>query len=431
MLTSQISQRPPTFQINKLWAKNFRSIADTSLDLGRLTVLVGPNASGKSNLLDVLRFLKDALRFDLEAAISLRHGVGGVLRHEPQNDQASVEIGLIAGVRAPSIDTLYSVEYGFSIIVLGDGQYAVSAEYGTIWDHEGTIKVAEFRIEHGNLVSPMFLANPKQQSLFGNEDNTDFDRTELAFPILLRMMRRSTTRDLRDNDDLSTRLMYDGFAYLRRNLLDMRFYHIFPNTIRAPQELGSTFPLDEDARNLASVLRDMEKERPYDMVQLKEQLARLIPGISDVAVIPLGGYLVVRLKHKIGHNGSWCDLSQESDGTVRLLGLLTALHQRRSVSLIGIEEPELTVHPGALPILSDLLNAASRRSQVVITTHSPDFIDCVTDHRVVETLRIVEAVEGATTVTMVSDTKSEAVKKHLFSPGELHRMGELSSREQD
>ena len=61
------------FQINKVWAKNFRSISDTSVDLDRLTVLVGPNASGKSNLLDLLRFIKDALRFDLEAAISVRH----------------------------------------------------------------------------------------------------------------------------------------------------------------------------------------------------------------------------------------------------------------------------------------------------------------------------------------------------------------------
>ena len=52
------SRRLPGFQIERVWAKNFRSIADATLDLGPMTVLVGPNASGKSNLLDVLRFMK-------------------------------------------------------------------------------------------------------------------------------------------------------------------------------------------------------------------------------------------------------------------------------------------------------------------------------------------------------------------------------------
>ena len=132
-----------------------------------------------------------------------------------------------------------------------------------------------------------------------------------------------------------------------------------------------------------------------------------------------------------GRSGTWIDLSQESDGTVRLLGLLAALYQTRSLPLIGIEEPELTVHPGAMSQLADLLNEASRRSQVIVTTHSPDLIDCLTDYRTVESLRIVELVDGVTVVRRVADGQAEAVRKHLFSPGELHRMGELESpREQ-
>ncbi len=119
-------------------------------------------------------------------------------------------------------------------------------------------------------------------------------------------------------------------------------------------------------------------------------------------------------------------MSQESDGTVRLLGLLVALYQQRSLPLIGIEEPELTVHPGALAVLADLLNEAARRSQVIVTTHSPDFIDCVTNYKAVESLRIVELVKGVTTVWQVPDTQVKAVRENLFSPGELHRMGELA-----
>ncbi len=86
---------------------------------------------------------------------------------------------------------------------------------------------------------------------------------------------------------------------------------------------------------------------------------------------------------------------------------------------------QLTVHPGALAVWADLLNEATRRSQVIVTTHSPDLIDRVTDCRAVESLRIVELVDGVTTVGQVSRSQVEAVSQHLFAPGELHRMGEL------
>ena len=86
--------------------------------------------------------------------------------------------------------------------------------------------------------------------------------------------------------------------------------------------------------------------------------------------------------------------------------------------LVGIEEPELTVHPGALMVLADLLREASRRSQILVTTHSPDLIDRLP----VENLRVVNSDRGVTTVGPVSETQTEAVKQSLFSPGELHRM---------
>ncbi len=62
----------------------------------RLTVLVGPNASGKSNLLDILRFIKDALRFDLDAAISVRHDLAAIQRQELKGEPSEVELGLAA-----------------------------------------------------------------------------------------------------------------------------------------------------------------------------------------------------------------------------------------------------------------------------------------------------------------------------------------------
>ena len=214
-----------------------------------------------------------------------------------------------------------------------------------------------------------------------------------------------------------------------RYLLNMRFYHIFPNTIREPQPVQNERPMDEDAGNLASALRELDEKHPTYMSRLKKSLGRLVHGVSDVEVVSAGGYLVVRLKHDSAQGGVWLDLSQESDGTVRLLGLLVALYQYphlHDLPVIGIEEPELAVHPdNAMAALADLVYATSYRSQVIVTTHSPDFIDCVTNYRRVENLRIVELVDGVTKVGHVREAQKQAVKKFLFSPGALHRMGEL------
>ena len=417
--------RQPTFQVTRVWAKNFRSIADTSADLDQLTVLVGPNASGKSNLLDILRFVKDALRFDLEAALAMRHGIRAISRHD-HGPSSPMQIGLSATIRGSGPNLFYSIEYGFTLASTSDGGYVVADEYGLIHQTPGgESDVVKFRVEHGRLVEPHPLVpEDEQRPLFRDEGTWTFDNSELAFPTLLRITRRASasSAEALGLSELSTNRALNR---MYRALLGMRLYHIFPNTIREPQKLGNASPLDEDAGNLASALREMEREEPDLMARLKDSLGLLIPGVSDLEVSSAGGYLVVRLQHETDLGQSWFDLSQESDGTVRLLGLLTALYQGRTLPLIGIEEPELAVHPGALAVLADLLNEASSRFQVVVTTHSPDFIDCITEYKTTKSIRVVELVDGSTEVVPVSEIQEEAVRQQLFSPGELHRMGEL------
>ncbi|MCY4365913.1 MAG: AAA family ATPase [Chloroflexi bacterium] len=423
--------RPRRFQITRVWARNFRSIADASLDLDQLTVLVGPNASGKSNLLDILRFVKDALRFDLEAAISMRHGFDAIRRIGPDSPSSEVDIGLRAIVSvAPSVADHFVIDYGFTLASNVEGGHRVTQEYAIVHlGEQSSVAPFVFRIEDGRLTSPGSSLPPDDTQPDQWQDDEEplvYDTQELSLRRLMRPLVLGRFQSSAEEDGQFTIYSRPVDTMLRR-IAAMRFYHIFPNTIREPQRLDNPYPLNEDAGNLASVLRDFERSPGNTIDRLKGSLGRLVPGVSDLELTSAGGYLVVRLKHENEHGGGWIDLSQESDGTVRLLGLLTALHQRRTLPLIGVEEPELTVHPGALTALADELKEKSRSSQLIVTTHSPDLIDRITDFRDVDSLRVVELIKGATEVNVVSGAQKEAVMRHLFSPGELHRQGELET----
>lgn len=413
--------RTPRFQITKLRVKNFRSIRDSELELGPLTVLVGPNASGKSNLMDVIQFVGDAIRLDLDYALTTRHGIEAVACRQSGTERPVIEIGLEVTSRR------YLVVYNVAIGDDFNGGVIVKYEWGEVGRLGDGSDPVHFRIEEGNIVAPEFLADNVEPL---PEHDTHFDPTDLAFTDLRRMVRFPQRILVADE---SVRTLSNGLRELDTHLRGMRFYQIFPNTVRRPQDLLSSYPLLQSGENLASVLRDIQMNDDETKHRLVKSLSTLIPGVSDFRVESAGGFLVIQLRHSNASyqgSNSWFDLTQESDGTLRILALLVALNEReqrqgrmiprlhRYPRLIGIEEPDLFVHPGALEALADNLKEASARSQVLLTTHSPDLIDQFKT----EDVRVVQMMNGITEVGQVSRQQAEAVRNYLFSAGELHSM---------
>ncbi|MEZ4464859.1 MAG: ATP-binding protein [bacterium] len=118
-----------------------------------------------------------------------------------------------------------------------------------------------------------------------------------------------------------------------------------------------------------------------------------------------------------------------SDGTLRALAVLVALFQTRGdgtapVPLVGIEEPESALHPYATSVVLDALIEASRKTQVIVTSHSPDLLDNKRLHD--DQILAVESKGGTTTIGAIAEGAREAIRTQLYTPGELHRLHQLA-----
>ena len=419
--------------IARVWARNFRSIESAELELGDLTVLVGPNASGKSNLLDILGFLSDAARDGLERAIERRGGIGSFGHRSGEGRALAPEFGLRMSL---PIGTL---EYSFALARLKGGGYRVKREYAglTPAGEVGApyeIEITDRRLSKENLVSSVgegksepkrtrrgwFSRVPLAKRLIrelGDQSLLLMPAERLRITALL-VPFGSESSEISESAAFRLHVALEGMKDCLRSIF---LYRLFPNALRDPQVAADSYPLAAGGENLASTLRNLIKQKSRFLQDLKEALAFAVPGIRDLRVKQAGSYYVVELKHEKetgSENGQWFDLSHESDGTIRLLAMLIALFQEPAPSLMCLEEPELAIHPGAMAVLADTMKEASLRGQVLLSTHSPELINLFP----IESIRAVSAEDGSTRVGGVVEHQLTSLIENLFLPGELHSM---------
>lgn len=364
--------------IKHLWVKNYRSLADVNISFEPLTVLVGLNGSGKSNLVDVFRFVSDALQHGLDAAIIKRHGMSALRRWSAKGRPYNVEIELDI-----ETDTMWG-QYSFTLGSERRGEYRVKKEKCLVGTPGETRAETWFETSNGKWVGR------------SEELNVPIQRTGLTFPLTAGI---------------------EPYNALYNFLTGMSFYNIFPNALGEPQRPANPYPLDEHGGNLASVLRELERNKSAFLPNLEAALGDVIDDVNSYQVSQVGGYLVTKLRHDTsdGNRAPLFELSQESDGTLRMLGILTALYQDPPRTLIALEEPELTIHPGAMSMLWEEIQNASSRSQILVTTHSPDLLDMCE----AEQLRVVEKLEGITHIGPIEEEQKQIVQDRLFAPGQL------------
>jgi len=372
--------------LKSLTVSNYRSLGESvRLELGSLTALVGPNGSGKSNVLDVLALVADALTRGLPQALEEHGSIGWIRRATAPDDDVSIALEL-------ELDGTHA-RYGFVLARTDDSMGFEVAEEALELDGPAEGFVVERgrwrRRPHG--VDPELQPHTLALTLLGGDAR---------------------------------------FAKWARALRSVAVYSILPDAMRSAGKRSSVRPLSRHGENWMSVLADPEASSWR--ADLVSGLYKLTGDITDLEVIEAGDSLLVKMSHQQRSEGHATapirlDASRESDGTLRVTGLLCALLQEPRPLVLAIEEPELTVHPGAIPLLYDYLRQASDVGQVVFTTHSPEMLDLL--H--VDEVRIVERRKGITSIRGLSDDQRRVVQRRLMSLGELMRLEGLQSEDTD
>jgi len=383
---------PPPVLLRRVRLKDYKSIATCDVELGRLVALVGRNGSGKSNFLDALRFVTDGLTTTLDHALRERGGLAAVRRQgtgRPPSFTIGLELALSAGE---------SASYAFEISSRGSG-FVVKREQLRV---HGSAGEAFYRIEDGSIA---------RSSLGGSMPQAAHDRLYLVTVSGLPQFRP----------------VYDA-------LVSMGFYNLSPEAMRRPQSPDAGELLHKDGANISSVVARLLHDVPDDVERVERYLGTIVPGIEGFAPVSLGPQETLEFRTALAGSESPSRFyaMNMSDGTLRALGILVAVAQlaeRDRMRFVGIEEPETALHPAAAGALMSALREASQRTQIAVTTHSPDLLDDLELDR--DTIIVVQCRGGATELAGVDAASREAVKTHLYSPGELLRLDQLQLDDTD
>jgi predicted ATPase len=376
--------------LRRVVMKNYKSIGSCDVRLSQpLTILVGPNGAGKSNFLDGLRFVSDALESGLDNALQERGGINEVRRRtggHPTHFSILLEFALNHA----------DASFSFRVGAQQGGGYTIQKEECRIVTHDQPAKEHFYAVENGIVKSSSITIPPAVL------DDRFYLVNVSGFPEF--------------------RAVYDA-------LLGMRFHNFNPELIKTPQRQNPKDYLERDGRNVASVLGNLERNSKETLQQIWEFLERIVPGVKRVEKIVYGSLEAPVFRQLVaGQKDLWrFPAINMSDGTLRVLGILVALFQAagssKPVPLVGIEEPETALNPGAAGVLLDSLRSASQYTQVLVTSHSPELLDDKNIHP--DSILAVTADKGNTQIGTIDQVGRAALKDHLYTVGELLRLNKL------
>ncbi len=394
---SPLRQRQPgdePARIEYLHVENYRALKTVELKgITPLTVLLGPNGSGKSTIFDVFNFLSECFQFGLRYAWD-RRGRAKELKTRGQDTPIVIELKYRERQKYPIIT------YHLAIDERSKGPVVV--EEWLQWRRGSTGK--PFR----------FLDYKEGQGRAASGEMPD--EQDKRIEILLR------SPDFIAVNTLGQFAEHPRVAALREFITDWYVSYLSIDDTRGQPEAGPQERLSKTGDNLPNVIQYLKEQYPECLDSIIEILRRRVPRIEKVLADPMpDGRLLLQIKDAPFERPVLSRFA--SDGTLKMLAYLTVLHGPEPPQFVGIEEPENFLHPRLLPELAEECRSATARSQLLVTTHSPFFLNAIRPEEVRVLYRDEQGytqVVRASEITGIPDfVKAGASMGHLWLEGRL------------
>ena len=335
-----------TARIEYLRVQNFRALQDVELRaVTPLTVLLGPNGSGKSTVFDVFAFLAECFESGLRRAWD-RRGRARELKTRGSDGPVIIEIKYRERPGARLITYHLAVdEPAGKPVVVHEWLRWKRGRYGA------PFRFLEYSRGYGHAIS-------------GEAPDADATRVEIPLqsPELLAVNALGQFQD------------HPRVAALRTFIIGWHVSYLSADSTRGQPEAGPQEHLNRTGDNLANVIQHLSEQHPKRLEHIFEVLRQRVPRVERVLAEAMpDGRLLLQIKDAPFSNPVLARFA--SDGTLKMLAYLVLLHDPEPPPFIGIEEPENFLHPRLLPELAEECRATCKRTQLLVTTHSPFFLD--------------------------------------------------------
>ncbi len=415
--------------LEKIKLTNFKCFDEVEVTLSDMNVLVGANASGKSNFLQALKFLKDIQDYGLENAVSLQGGAEYLKNiNDVRNtihlffswnlDNKGLKLNPIneGGLSEPNILTYQKkkVEYGLKLKI-EDDKVKVSQETAEIY-----YLIREYKIEAGrpipvndHLIDHRVLLENEGKNL-KIDSVTDPDKLLLsngrAFDLKNKVIDNALLFRMNFEKSDKETFLLQNFNFLSDTKLDFAIYDFDPQLSKKAISIAGKAELEENGENLAIVLKrileDAEKKRTF-----LNLISELLPFVKDIGIERYyDKSLLFKIRETFQGNKERPS-SLLSDGTIAIAMMVVVLFfEKRQLAIF--EEPEHGIHPALIAKLMNLFYESSQKKQIFITTHNPEIVKYT---QLQDLLLISRQANGSSTI--IRPDNSQAV--HAFLDSEL------------
>jgi predicted ATPase len=326
--------------------QNYRALQDLELKgITPLTVFLGPNGSGKSTIFDVFAFLSECFTFGLRKAWD-RRGRFRELRTRGEEGCIIIELKYRETQNSPLIT------YHLAINEANNRPYV--AEEWLHWRRKNTgkpFRFLDFKEGEGKVISGE-VPDEKDERISEQLESPEF----LAVSTLGQFAK------------------HPRVSALRRFITSWYLSYLTADNTRNQPEAGAQERLSPTGDNLPNVIQYLKEDHPKRLEYILQTLSRRIPRLEKVeASIMPNGQLLLQIKDAPFQNPILAKFA--SDGTLKMLAYLTILYDPSPPQLVGIEEPENHLHPRLLLELAEECRAVTASTQLMVTTHSPFFVD--------------------------------------------------------